>query len=365
MAGTSKTSNGRTTGATIGTLSKIDAYGFKRGEDFDYKSYENFESEYLAVLARRMKRWNEKVLDNGQAKSVKHRRMVKRFCRKGIPERHRPMVWMDVSGARKKMQKEPEKYQKLLSSDPDTLEDRLVQDAINTDLDRTFPDNIHFQVATAENQKKQLNNILIAYGRHRPEIGYCQGMNYITALLLIVVKDEEKCFWLLSVLIDTILPQYYSKMMTALRAELNVLTEIVGTKYPNIQRVMDSEGIPWMLVASKWFICLYIDILPIETVLRIWDCLFYEGSKVLFRVALFLIKDKETVIKECNGMPDIIESFKNLKTDDRALECHQFIHDCFIETNPLPKAEIKKLRTKHVALVEEEDRKLAAKREAR
>jgi len=52
-------------------------------------------------------------------------------------------------------------------------------------------------------------------------------MNYIVALLLIVVKDEEKCFWLLDALISNILPQYYSTSMAALRAELNVLTDLV------------------------------------------------------------------------------------------------------------------------------------------
>ena len=31
------------------------------------------------------------------------------------------------------------------------------------------------------------------------------------------------------------------------------------------------------------------DVLPIETTLRVWDCLFYEGSKILLRVAVALV----------------------------------------------------------------------------
>ena len=47
---------------------------------------------------------------------------------------------------------------------------------------------------------------------------------------------------------------------------------------------------PWALFASKWFVCLYCEVLPVETVLRVWDTVFYEGSKILFRVALGLLK---------------------------------------------------------------------------
>ena len=31
------------------------------------------------------------------------------------------------------------------------------------------------------------------------------------------------------------------------------------------------------------------DVLPVETTLRVWDCLFYEGSKILLRVAIALV----------------------------------------------------------------------------
>ena len=52
-------------------------------------------------------------------------------------------------------------------------------------------------------------------------------MNYMAAILLLVVKDEEKCFWLLSALIDNLLPHYYSHEMLAVRTDLAVLEELV------------------------------------------------------------------------------------------------------------------------------------------
>jgi len=42
----------------------VDAYGFERPADFDYKSYEEFMSRYVHVLARRAGRWAA-LLDGG------------------------------------------------------------------------------------------------------------------------------------------------------------------------------------------------------------------------------------------------------------------------------------------------------------
>ena len=42
--------------------SEIDAYGFRRPDDFDYETYEQFMSQYLSVLARRAGKW-DKVMD--------------------------------------------------------------------------------------------------------------------------------------------------------------------------------------------------------------------------------------------------------------------------------------------------------------
>lgn len=49
-----------------------------------------------------------------------------------------------------------------------------VESQINTDLDRTFPDNIYFSDNSTNDHKIMLFQVLKAYGNYRPEIGYCQ-----------------------------------------------------------------------------------------------------------------------------------------------------------------------------------------------
>ena len=48
-----------------------------------------------------------------------------------------------------------------------------------------------------------LGRVLLAFSVHRPDIGYCQGMNCIAAMLLLVMeRKEEDSFWVLVSLID-------------------------------------------------------------------------------------------------------------------------------------------------------------------
>ncbi|KAG9262328.1 growth hormone-regulated TBC protein 1 [Astyanax mexicanus] len=315
----------------------VDPYGFERSDDFDYESYEELMSEYLAVLTRRSIKWSKFL--QGRSRVEKNLK-VKRYVRKGVPNEHRALIWMAASGSQDQMDKNPGYYHSLLQAQHDP---KLVE-AIRTDLHRTFPDNVQFRKTAEPCLQKTLYNVLLAYGHHNKAVGYCQGMNFIAGYLIIITKDEEKSFWLMDALIGRILPDYYTPAMLGLKTDQEVLGQLVKVKVPEVWQAMTEHNVMWTLVVSRWFICLFIDILPVETVLRIWDCLFYEGSKIIFRVALTLIRHNQALILQARNLPDICDHFKQITKGAFVEDCHTFMQTIFKEPGSLPMATISKLR---------------------
>ncbi|KAK8379585.1 hypothetical protein O3P69_019498 [Scylla paramamosain] len=324
-------------------LSDVDEYGFQRPPDFDYATYEEFMSRYLTVLARRARKWAHLL---GARETVGRGVKLKRYVRKGIPMKHRGKMWLEVSGARQQMSLRPGYYRAMLAGAPLGEE---VQEAIRVDLPRTFPDNIHFRQVTQDAQVTQgklvsLNNVLSAFCRHNAGIGYCQGLNYIAGLLLLVTNDEESSFWLLCVLTDSLLPDYYTSTMVGVLTDTRVMEALVKERCPLVWRHVEHYGLTWDLLVTKWFVCLFAEVLPIETVLRIWDCLFYEGNKVLMRVALALVVTNEAEILKAQDFGDIVKCFKKITQDANAIDCHSFMETVFKVSGSFPRARLAKLR---------------------
>ena len=67
-----------------------------------------------------------------------------------------------------------------------------VEHSLTQDLHRTFPNNRHFREMEGEAMQHQLDLLLRALAARFPEIGYCQGLNYIGAMQLLMTKDAEK-----------------------------------------------------------------------------------------------------------------------------------------------------------------------------
>lgn len=52
--------------------------------------------------------------------------------------------------------------------------------------------------------------------------------------------------------------------MLGLKTDQEVLAELVRMKLPAVAALMDGHGVLWTLLVSRWFICLFVDILPVE-----------------------------------------------------------------------------------------------------
>ena len=69
-----------------------------------------------------------------------------------------------------------------------------IVEQIDKDINRTFPG--HAVIAAPDGQAA-LRRMLRAYcaGRN-PHTGYCQGMNFVAAMLLLVMRSEQDAFWM-------------------------------------------------------------------------------------------------------------------------------------------------------------------------
>ena len=69
-----------------------------------------------------------------------------------------------------------------------------------------------------------------------------------------------------------------------------VFRHLVDSGFPRLSGHLESLGAGVAGVSTQWFLCLFVNSLPLETCLRVWDIFFFERcASVLFRVALALV----------------------------------------------------------------------------
>eukprot|EP01133_Synstelium_polycarpum_P005734 gene5734-6633_t len=145
---------------------------------------------------------------------------------------------------------------------------------IDKDIARTFPGHPFFE--SVEGQRK-LTRVLQAYSVRNRKVGYCQSMNIVAGYLLYVMKkNEEDAFWLLATIVEDYCQNYYSTNLLGAQVDMIVFDHLVKSHLPNLYGHLQNYSVSLTLLSTKWFMCLYIGILPNEIVLRIWDHLFVE-----------------------------------------------------------------------------------------
>ncbi|KAL4447229.1 hypothetical protein ABPG77_007262 [Micractinium sp. CCAP 211/92] len=164
-------------------------------------------------------------------------------------------------------------------------QDYLAQ--IDKDLHRTFPDHPSMDA----NGRATLRRILSAYARRNPAVGYCQGLNFLGATFLLFMSEED-AFWCLCALIEDILgASYFDERMVSVQVDVLVFGHLLQGRFPTLWAHLQELEVDAASVTMHWFLCAFLNSLPLDSTLRVWDQLFFEGSPVvLFRVALALVE---------------------------------------------------------------------------
>ncbi|KAJ8247641.1 hypothetical protein GJAV_G00248600 [Gymnothorax javanicus] len=341
---------------------EYDEYGFRTVPDFDVEDVKLLAKiQALDVRSHNLirrefsgggggdagvsARWAQ-YLSSSPGGEMAHSTELKNLLRCGVPPEYRRQVWLWLVGTRTRSLQDnhPERYKEMLEKSRSSPHPASRQ--IQLDLHRTLNGNQRFS-SPSDPAIQQLHRVLLAFTWQNPTIGYCQGLNRIAALALLVLQNEEDAFWCLVAVVETIMPQdYYSKTLAASQADQRVLRDLMLEKLPRLIAHLDELQVDLTLITFNWFLVVFIESLPTHILLRIWDAFLCEGIKVLFRYALALLKYREEdllKIQDKVEMYQYLRFFTKTVTDGRRL-----MNIAFNAMNPLPMKLLTDRRTVHL-----------------
>ncbi|KAK3941789.1 TBC-domain-containing protein [Diplogelasinospora grovesii] len=236
----------------------------------------------------------------------------------GIPVAYRAKIWSECSGA--KALRIPGYYEDLVSR-PEDQDDPQIVAQIKADITRTLTDNIFFRKGPGV---AKLHEVLLAYSRRNPEVGYCQGMNLVAANLLLMMPSAEDAFWILVSMVEHILPAgYFDHSLLASRADQQVLRQYVSEILPKLSQHFEDLSIDLETMTFQWFLSVFTDCLSAEALFRVWDVVLClgnsgDGSTFLFQVALALLKLNEQQLLACES-PAAVYTYINHQMTNHAI----------------------------------------------
>ena len=195
-------------------------------------------------------------------------------------------------------------YQKILSLAKEAYNKdkkfKKICDEIDRDLHRTF----YNKKFTKGNGRQMLRNVLASIGFIRPEIGYCQGMNFIGGALINLIDNEEKCFWIFLSFIDNInLNLLYLKNMPDFLIRVYQLKKFMEFYFPKLYNHLRRTQINIDLFFSKWLLTIFANYFPFDVLYKVWDVFIIDKWKALFKFCMIILFFmKEDMMKMDLGM---------------------------------------------------------------
>ena len=146
---------------------------------------------------------------------------------------------------------------------------------IDTDLARSHVDGLQLAESDLPLHRASLRHVLRAWCVLRPDWGYSQAMNFVAAVMLAVAgHDEPTALLLFAGLIARLPPDFYAESPPLRGFQVEVaaifaLLEDRGAELLDLSDGVVREVLP--LVACKWFLNMFVDTLPLASLLAVWD----------------------------------------------------------------------------------------------
>jgi hypothetical protein len=190
---------------------------------------------------------------------------------------------------------------------------------IDKDIPRTFSQHPRFssdELLETVSLRPALRRVLRAFCCRSPCVGYCQGLNFIAAMLLLALNNEQQALCILCALCQFMLPTYFGPALQGVAIDASVLSDLLSLKLPDLQQHFHkiSLGKDMLLSAfAQWFMCIWAVSLPSESIFRVWDAILTSGKahKTMLRVGLAVLMLLKPSLMQCNTSEEALLQLRN------------------------------------------------------
>jgi len=220
------------------------------------------------------------LLHEGQFEATKA--FTEQVRRKGVPDRFRWQAWRALTGWSSLYK--PGVYERLLQRQPE----RKVEDAVQKDLDRTFPKLEEFN----DEKKQQLGAMLGAYACLIPQVGYCQGMNFIGGFLLLASPNshEDAFYMFVQMMVKYRTSLMFAEGLPMLKLMTFQYRALLEEVFPEVHKHFLQEGITPELYITKWLLTLFVQPLDFASACRVWDLIVCDGIEAVLLACLAAVQ---------------------------------------------------------------------------
>ncbi|CAG5130296.1 unnamed protein product, partial [Candidula unifasciata] len=250
----------------------VDSYGFKHHFSDDglllHYLCQELSQHFLCQASsyeKHQKNWLL-YLKNKSKNLMANKKELKALVRAGIPDTHRKQMWRTFVLAQVEdivQEKGAHYFRSLCSAAPDSPLAARYRKQISLDLMRTMPSNVKFSTPGSKGIM-DLQDILLAFCIHNPQVGYCQGMNFLVAMALLFM-DAQDAFWTLVAVTERYhSPSYFDHNLLGAQADQMVLHDLMVEKLPELAKHLDAIDIEISTVTLNWFLAIFFDAVPFQ-----------------------------------------------------------------------------------------------------
>ena len=162
---------------------------------------------------------------------------------------------------------------------------------------------------------QRMKNILLCYSTRNTTVGYCQGMNFLVARLLLIMDDEEKVFWLFIQIMENILSLLSYQELTGIIVETTLIETLIAYYLPELNKYLSERE--FALTTSnfihKWIVCLFAQTLKPEMIYTLYDFFFIDGFYTIIKASIFILASIQKEILAQETFAEIYSIFTDVE----------------------------------------------------